>query len=171
MAAIGDLVGTEVFAAVEALATVTGLATTADEVVDALPKLVEDCPSELETSTDPFDVGLSAVVVGAVDVLALRNAFASGASGAGASLALVVSDPPEKTSFSAPSIFIPPAFSGFSRTGRPSATTTGTSFPWRPTKAEAPISVTKTAPNPPANITNRLVSGSMPDRTRLCPVP
>ncbi|HBK07172.1 MAG TPA: hypothetical protein DDZ81_15195 [Acetobacteraceae bacterium] len=58
---------------------------------------------------------------------AVRSALLSGTSGAGASLAFWVSDPPENTSFSAPSIFMPPGFAGFSRIGRASALTTGIS--------------------------------------------
>ena len=76
----------------------------------------------------------------------------SGDSDAAASLASLVSDPAEKTSFSAPSIFMPPGLAGFSRIGRVSAVTTGTSPDFRPINAEAPISVTNTAPRAPANM-------------------
>jgi hypothetical protein len=55
------------------------------------------------------------------------NPFESGFSGGGASLESAVSDPPENTSFSAPSIFMPPGLSGFTRIGRLSAVTTGIS--------------------------------------------
>ena len=116
-------------------------------------------------------VRLGARVTGDDEASAARKALASGFSAGGASLASPVSDPPEKTSFSAPSIFMPPGFSGLTRIGWVSAVTTGTAVLRWPIRPEALISSTSTAPRPPANSISRRVSGSMPARTRPGPVP
>ena len=70
--------------------------------------------------------GAEGAAGGAGRAVAVCKAFVSGLSDVAASLALAISDPPEKTSFSAPSIFRPPGLAGLTRTGVLSAVTTGT---------------------------------------------
>ena len=100
-----------------------------------------------------------------------RRAAVLGVSAGGASRALAVSDPPENTSFSAPSIFMPPGFPGLIRTGPLSAAITGIPVLVCPIIADAPISAASTTPMPPANIAKRRVAGSMRRRRRPWPMP